>query len=167
MISYFGDAQMKQDIKNGIHQINYLTAEIDALYHQAAVKLNLSDSVMRVLYTICDNGESCLLRDIYRQSGISKQTVNSAIRRLEKDEIIYLEKYNGRAKKVILTPKGKELADRTIAHIFKIEHNVFSSWSNEDFSAYIALTERFAEALRENIEKMQGQETAAAKNFKA
>lgn len=45
-------------------------------------------------------GNERLLSDIYKKSGISKQTVNSAIRSLEADGILYLEQYNGRAKKL-------------------------------------------------------------------
>ncbi len=73
-----------------LHRINYLIAETDALYHQASLKLGISDSAMRVLYTVHDCGGSCQLSDIYKRSGISKQTVNSALRKLEADGVIYL-----------------------------------------------------------------------------
>ena len=53
-----------------LHKINYLAAELDALYHQAALKLGMPDSVMCVLYAIHDNGEKCLLSEIYKQSGV-------------------------------------------------------------------------------------------------
>lgn len=39
-----------------LHRINYLIAETDALYHQASLKLGISDSAMRVLYTVYDCG---------------------------------------------------------------------------------------------------------------
>ncbi len=99
---------MKKKICSKIHRINYLNAELNALYHHASLKLGLTDSVSMVLYTIYDNGENCLLSDIYKQSGVSKQTVNSAIRNLEKKDIIYLEQHLGRSKKVVLTDIGKE-----------------------------------------------------------
>lgn len=66
-----------------IHRINYLTSEMDAVYHRASLKLGISDSVSLILYTIYDAGGSCLLSEIYKKSGISKQTVNSALRGLE------------------------------------------------------------------------------------
>lgn len=93
---------METKICSRIHRINYLNAELDALYHHASLKLGLTDSASIVLYTIYDNGEDCLLSDIYKQSGVSKQTVNSAIRNLEKKHIIYLEQHSGRAKKLFL-----------------------------------------------------------------
>lgn len=74
---------MDQKRRTQIHRINYLTSEMESFYHQASLKLGVSDSVSMVLYTIYDTGESCLLSDIYKKTGISKQTINSAIRTLE------------------------------------------------------------------------------------
>ena len=51
---------------------NHLCSEIDGAYHEMSVKLGLSDSAMRILYTICDAGDSCLLQEICFRSGISK-----------------------------------------------------------------------------------------------
>ena len=110
---------MSKKALESLHRINYLTAEIDALYHQASLKLGLSDSAMRTLYTIYDQGskgEECLLSDIYKQSGIQKQTVNSAIRRLESEGICYLAPNDGRGKKVCLTEKGKAYIRPPVCH---------------------------------------------------
>ena len=76
---------MQKNHREEIHRINYLTTEMESLYHLASLKLNITDSVSIVLYSIYDSGGSCLLSDVYKNSGISKQTVNSAIRRLEKE----------------------------------------------------------------------------------
>ena len=66
---------MTENIMEHLRRINYLSAEINSLYHQAAVKLGLSDSVMHIMYMLYDNGGSFMLSDICRVSGISKQTV--------------------------------------------------------------------------------------------
>ena len=49
---------MSANTLNSLHRINYLTSELDALYHQAASGVGLADSTMLVLYTIFDNGGS-------------------------------------------------------------------------------------------------------------
>lgn len=137
-----------------IHKINYLATELDALYHRAALKLGMSDSVMCILYTIYDNGDSCLLSEIYKQSGISKQTINSAIRKLEDDSIIYLEQYKGKSKIVLLTEKGKQYVANTVAHLFEAEINVLKTWTAEEIDTYISLTERFISSFKEQTEKL-------------
>ena len=35
---------------------NYLSSEINSLYHQAAKKMGISDSVQNILYVLCDQG---------------------------------------------------------------------------------------------------------------
>ena len=137
-----------------IHKINYLSSEIEALYHQASLKLGISDSVSVILYTIYDAGGSCLLSDIYKRSGISKQTVNSAIRGLEAEGILYLEQYTGRAKRAVLTDSGKNFAERTVKRICEAEIQAFDSWSAEEISAYIDLMEKYTHCFRRQIERM-------------
>lgn len=75
---------MKNLMTTQVKRFNYLMNEIDTAYHEAALKLGLSDSASMILYTICNLGGSCLLSDIYGLSGISRQTLNSALRKLEK-----------------------------------------------------------------------------------
>lgn len=145
---------MKNKHMNTIRRINYLTTEMETLYHQSSLKLGISDSVSRVLYAIYDAGEECLLSDICKNSGISKQTINSAIRGLEKDGIIYLEQYNGRLKKVILTDKGKEYVQTTAARLCQAERDVFDSWTEDEINTYIQLMEKYTECFRQQIEKL-------------
>jgi len=107
-----------------------------------------------VLYTIYDNGENCLLSDIYKQSGVSKQTVNSAIRKLEKERIIYLEQHSGRTKKVVLTDTGKEYVQKTVARLFDAEAAAFASWTEEEINAHIGFMEKYIDSFREQIEEL-------------
>ena len=48
---------MNQKRWSEIHRINYLLSEMEACYHHASLKLDISDSVSLVLYTIYDTGE--------------------------------------------------------------------------------------------------------------
>lgn len=151
---------MQNSIVQLIHRLNYLTSELDGLYHQASVQIGLSDSAMRILYAIYDNGDGCPLHTIYRQSGICKQTVNSAIRKLEKEEILYLSCLNGRQKKVMLTEKGKSYLGRTAAKISAAESRAFAAWTNAEVEEYLRLTEKYVESFREQVQAM-GSEVAS------
>lgn len=135
-------------------RFNYLISETDAAYHEAYLKLGMSDSEGQVLYTICNNGESCLLGEICRLSGIRKQTVNSALRKLEGEGIVYLENCGGRRKKVCLTEQGKTLAERTVVRLIGIENGILDSWPREELELYLGLTERYLEALRRQIREL-------------
>ena len=71
-----------------LKRLNHLQCEMSVVYHEMSHLCGLSDSTMQILYTICNFGEeSCLLRDICHLTGLPKQTINSALRKLE-DEIL-------------------------------------------------------------------------------
>lgn len=145
---------MLNKLHDKIYRINCITEDIDSLYHHAAVKLGVSDSVLFVLYMIYVNGEKCLLYDIYKSSGISKQTINSAIRKLENEKIVYLEKYNGKTKMVCLTETGKSYASQTAAKLLETERNAFRDWSEEEIDTYLCLIEKHNISLRKQIENL-------------
>lgn len=145
---------MKHYSSNEIKRFNYLFGETEAVYHEASLKLGLSDSAMKVLYVLCDNGESCLLQTICRYSGLSKQTVNSAIRKLENEGILYLEKAGKKAKNVCLTDSGKRFVQKTALRIIEMENSIFSSWSKEDVATYLKLTEQFLNDLKKRTEEL-------------
>ena len=128
---------------------NHLINEIEGTYHEMSLKLGLPDSSMIVLYTISNHGDHCPLADICRQSGLSKQTINSALRKLEADGVIRLEMAGSKNKTVYLTEAGKELAQKTALRIITAENEIFADWPAEDVEKYLELTERFLTALKE------------------
>ena len=137
-----------------IYRTNCLASDLDAIYHQAAQKLGVSDSVMFVLYLVYENNGKCLLKAIQKETNISKQTLNSSIRKLESNRIIYLEQIGGRAKMVCFTEKGTDYANHTIARLFHAECAAFEGWTAEELTQYVSLMERYNRSFREQIEKM-------------
>ena len=89
-------------------RFNHLVRETDAAYHEAALRMGMSDSAMQILYILCDSGGDCPLGKICNLSGTSKQTINSALRRLEADGVIRLEMAGSKNKNVILTERTGE-----------------------------------------------------------
>lgn len=137
-----------------LRRYNYLAGELDAAYHEINVKLKMSDSAMIILYAICDQGEACMLRDIYCQFGVSKQTINSALRKLEEEKLVFLEAVDAKNKRVCLTTKGKETANRTAKRIIEVENDIFSSWEEEEVEKYLELTERYLRDFKERSSKL-------------
>ena len=143
---------MKIYASKEMKRFNHLISETEALYHEISLKLGLSDSALSILYTICNNGESCPLNEICHISGISKQTINSSLRKLEADDIVYLEQIGGKSKNVCLTEKGKDLAKGTAVRVIEAENEILASWGQEDVEKYLELLEHF---LRDLTEKMK------------
>lgn len=135
----------------GMASFNFLISQIDVVYHEVAFKLGITDSAMLILYALCSNNGECMLGDII--SGASKQTINSALRKLEVDEIIYLKTFSGRKKRVYLTEKGKVLVKDTVLRVIKVENDIFSSWSDEERGIYIGLTQRYLRDFKRKVKE--------------
>ena len=129
----------------------HLMTDIEAAYHEAAWRIGLSDSAMLILYTVCHNGEKCLLNNITSSSGISKQTINSALRKLDAEGIVYLESTGERRKMVCLTAKGKAFTQNTVHKVLEIENEIFASWTEDERVASLELTERYLTMLKSKV----------------
>ena len=145
---------MEKDLSGEIHRINCLMSDIDAAYHLASVKLGVSDSTSFIFYMLYIHDGYCLLNDIYRLSGISKQTVNSALRKLESENMIYLENLNGKAKKVCATESGKPYIYEVSEKLYKAETAAFHEWSAEEIRAFIGTLEKYNALFRKQIENL-------------
>ena len=129
-------------------RFNLLFCETDAVYHQIALRFGLSDSALRVLYTLCDSDGGCRLRDICRLAGLSKQTLNSTVRKLEADGHVRLETAQARNKMLCLTESGERLSRETVLRLMEIENAIFAEWPEEQQREYLRLTESFLISLR-------------------
>lgn len=143
-MEYFANDQLKR--------FNLLVSEIDTVYHDAALRMGLSDSAFLILYTVCWCEGECLLSDI--TTGASKQTINSALRKLEADNIVYLKVFEGRKKKVCLTKKGYHFVEETVLRLIGMENEIFDSWLEKEKNIYIELTQRYLSAFREKIKEL-------------
>ena len=79
---------MNKETFNRLKKVNDIFSEIDFTYHEIARKSGLSDSEFNILYTLCELGNGCLLSLAYKHNGTSRQTIESAVRKLEKNELI-------------------------------------------------------------------------------
>ena len=132
-------------------EYTYLAGEINSLYHEAAVRMGVSDSVMNILYVICEKGDRCLQSEISKLTGISRQTINSAIRKLEKGELVYLEQKEGRNTMVCLTEKGRDFCTQKILPLFKIENKIWNEWTVDEQDKYILFTQKYRDSLKKSL----------------
>lgn len=143
-----------QQLSEQMQSFNHLCSELDAAYHEAGLKLGVSDSAMQILYTICSFGDRCLIGDICNLTGVSKQTIHSSLRKLEKEGTVRVEAYQGRTKMVILTQQGKAVAERTAGVLIQMENEIFAGWQPEDRTRYLELTQRYLNDFRQKTSKL-------------
>ncbi len=135
-------------------QYTFLAGEINALYHEAAVKMGISDSVQNILYVLCEKGGKCQQSEISKLTGISRKTINSAIRKLEKEELVYLEQGKGRNTILCLTEKGEKFSSEKIGSLHEIENKIWNEWTVEEQQQYLTFTKKYRDGLKKYMETL-------------
>ena len=118
---------------------DYIEGMIDSAYHEAALKMNLSDSEFSILYIFNEHQEGCN---------------QSAIRKMEKKELLYLTPGSGRNTQVFLTEKGKKLMEDTVYRVIEIENEIYNDWTPEERELFMKLNRDFAEKLSDKVKKL-------------
>ena len=133
---------------------NRIYKEYNEIYHEAAIRLGLSNSEFDTLYAICELGDGCKQTDICRTTFIPKQTVNSAIRALEKKEYLTLASGKGRSMHIYLTEQGLQLVRRTIFPMVEIENEAFPKLTEKEHKSILHFHTQYLSALRMGIQKL-------------
>ena len=145
---------MDQGRYTEFQQINFMLLSISMLYHDTLVKFGLTDNIGLILRFLNEFGDHCPLSSIYKTMGIRKQTINSSIRKLEAQGILYLEQTDGRSKRVVLTQKGRELIDNTVAQIHNAEVHALDDWTKEEIQTYILTLSKVHGSLKRELDKL-------------
>ena len=135
-------------------ELNHIMESTDALYHKAALKLGLSGAEMTILYILYETGDGCPQREIYARTGISKSTINTAIKKMESEGFITLKATDGRSTAIFPTKEGKALIKNTIGKLVGIENSIYESWSIEDREAILRLNRDYMEKFAAGVEKL-------------
>lgn len=142
-----------EKLKDISKKINLIMSEIDGVYHQLNVILGLSDGESSVLYAL-DQKADCSQHDIVRLTGLSKQTVNSAVKKMIGNGL--LEPLCGaRNEKLILTAAGKKVMQEKTAVIVQIENNIYSQWTKQEQKLFIQMNEEFLTRLKAQVKNLQ------------
>ncbi len=145
-----GIYMQKQNITT--QQISAVSRKINSVYHDLNRKIGLSDTESTILYAIAADG-NISQKAICSQLGLSKQTINSAVKKMINDEI--LEPLVGqRNERLVVTAKGKQIIEEKISIIVELENRIMNTWTEQDKIELVRLTEKFYKALMDECEKL-------------
>lgn len=147
---------MKDIINRKWAVITQINREFDELYHKIAVYYNLSDSSFWVLYILYEAKRPLSQKEICDYWCYNKQTINSAIKHLEKIGYINkgYEENNKMNKKIGLTPKGLKVAEKSVKKVIEIEDKTFASVNEKDLDKIIELMQKPLTAFKDEINKV-------------
>lgn len=146
---------MGEEQKGGLQELNGIYKETDDLYHEVALEMGLSDSAFDILYTVCQEGDGCLQRDVCKLCYTRKQTVNSAIRKLEREGYLMLKPGKGRDMHIFLTASGEKLIKEKIQPVAEREEAAFFQLSERERAELLRLNKKYLRQLREQLKQMQ------------
>ena len=143
------------NVMDFIWRIEQQQKEQDFIYHSAAVRYGLSDTGMWVLYNVYAATDTVTQQELCRQCFFPKQTVNTAITRLIENGYMTLEVLPGtrNQKKILLTARGAELAEKTVAQLIEAEKRAYATLTQEELQTYLDMITRLTAAFREEMEK--------------
>ncbi len=136
-----------------LNEFNNIFGMIDSAYHEAALKIGMSDSELSIYYVMAIHGDGCNQSLLYKETGQKKSTINSCIRKLEKEDMVYLKAGEGRNTRVFLTEAGKAQMAK-VKKIVDIEKSIYASWNDEERALFMELNKRYAEQFEEAIKEL-------------
>ncbi len=144
-----GDTMNNDEIHLQLKELNTILKETDAIYSKLARQIGLSDCGFWLMYSIREADGKCTQRELCDQWIMSKQTVNSALKNLEKNGYITLtsSEMDKRSKYIKLTDKGIHFAKETIDIVFKLEQLAFQKMSPTERATMIKTAQKYQELL--------------------
>ena len=139
---------MEQNPGGLLRQYNSLYKGYNELYHEISLAAGLADSVFWILYYLLEEGDGCLQRDLCVFAGISKQTIHSAIRKMQDQGLLSLTPGRGRNLHIHLTGEGRRLAEERVLPVIRMERQALADLTPEESRALLALTRKHLDSLR-------------------
>lgn len=144
--------RIQSPLRDELVRLNQINKAMNDGYHEASVRHGVNDSTFDILYSIYELGDGCLQRDICKVSYLAKQTVHSAIRKLEQDGMICMEPGKGRQMHIRLTEKGREKITQFIIPIVRCEEEALQVFDEKEVQQMLLWYERYVECLRTKLQ---------------
>lgn len=144
---------MCQNITGPLAEFNKIYKTIDGVYHLYAKSLGISDTRMWLLYSMYAADKAYTQRELCSEWNYPPQTLNSALKEMEKQGIISLEHSPGnmKNKRIILTEQGREYTQKMIAPLVLAEQRALEAMPEDERSALLSLMAKHAGILQREV----------------
>ena len=144
-----------EDIKAIFTQMGKQESLFEALYSRVASFFGLTTCEMWIYYFLLIEDNGITQRDICCQMSFKKQTVNSAVSKLVKNGMMTLSAADGNSKNKILmlTPEGREFAQRTVNQLLEAELKAAKKFGSKKLSSFCKLRDEYYGTLLKEFEK--------------
>ena len=139
-------------MNNNISEINNLFKKNESLYRSLAVRFGLSECSFWILYILRSNIALLTQKDLCDWLYQTKQSVNTALKKLLDLEYIQLSFGNDkRSKYISLTEKGLIFCEQTIDRVIDAERKAVTGFSEDEKELFFQMFQRYADLLDERF----------------
>lgn len=147
---------MEDKINKQIAALDSLFKKQDDIYHKVSLWSGLSDAAYWVLYWIYKTDEPVIQSSLCNAGFFSKQTVNSAVAKLNSAGYVKLVAQNGKGnrKQLELTEGGQRFCEKHVKPLIKMERDSFEALTEEERELMLYLLDKQITAIGKGVEKL-------------
>lgn len=129
---------------------------LNVLYHNYAKEVGMSDAAFWLMYSLYEKGAPCTQSELCEAWFFAPQTINSALKSLEKQGLIVLDlaPNSRKNKQFFFTESGKKLVKEKIAPLVQAEEQSFLRLDEEERNALLTITQKHINVLEEEINRI-------------
>ncbi len=137
-------------------EVNNVYKKNCEVYYKLASHFGMTETMFDILYFVRENDGGYTQAQLCDSLYLRKQTVNSALKKLEKDGVIYLSQDSGNKKNKTIhyTEKGKELARQIVDPIFELEKRAFERLTPQEREGVLYYGRRHIDVLEDETKKL-------------
>lgn len=147
---------MKTPIVLVLAAFNRAHKRMNVLYHNYAKAAGISDAAFWLMYSLYEKGGPCTQTELCEAWFFTPQTINSALKSLEKQGLIILDfaPNSRKNKQFFFTEEGEQLVKEKIIPLVQAEEQSFLRLEEQEREALLAITQKHIGVLEEEINRI-------------
>lgn len=137
-----------------LYEYNDALKSVDESYRNVAKRYGLSEASFWTLYTLRMESGSITQSDVCNALYQPKQTVNSALKKLESEGYITLDPSGARTKNISFTESGIKLCEQTVDKVIEAECEALKEMTDDEAENLIALQRTYSILLKNKLNNL-------------
>ena len=132
-----------------IWEINKIFKSADDIYRKLSRSFGIPECSLWIIYFLRLGGRGITQKELCDVMYQSKQSINSALKKLEAEGYVTLsfKENSHKSKEIHLTEKGEKIAENTADKIIAAETAAYLEFTTEEMDAMISLEKRYFSAI--------------------
>ena len=140
--------------RNKLYEYNNALKSVDENYRNIAKRSGLSEAAFWTLYTLRMEPGNVTQSDVCNVLYQPKQTVNSALKKLESEGYIILTPAGAHTKNISFTESGIKLCEQTVDKVIEAECDALKEMTDDEAENLIALQGAYSILLKNKLNNL-------------